>query len=155
MAIFLDTNVLLYSVSTAPDEAKKRDVALHLLDRTDCVVSVQILLEFYAQATRLSRNGAVPHDNAMQLIEGWMRFPVQENDALVLRSAFGLRKTTGFSIWDCNVVAAARKRLHGTLHGRPVTRSDRRRGADRQPVPRPLMLKQPAHKGHMRPRDPP
>lgn len=107
MAIFLDTNVLLYSVSTAPDEAKKRDVALHLLDRTDCVVSVQILLEFYAQATRLSRNGAVPHDNAMQLIEGWMRFPVQENDALVLRSAFGLRKTTGFSIWDCNVVAAA------------------------------------------------
>ena len=107
MAVFLDTNVLLYSISTDPGEAGKRGMALHLLDRIDCVLSTQVLLEFYAQATRPSRNGAVAHDNAMSLIEGLMRFPVQENDLLVLRSAFSLRKATGFSIWDCNVVAAA------------------------------------------------
>jgi len=107
MAVFLDTNVLLYSIGTTLDEAKKRDAALRLLDRTDCVLSTQVLLEFYAQATRSSRNDAIEHDDAMSLIEGFMRFPVQENDVLVLRSAFSLRKATGFSIWDCNVIAAA------------------------------------------------
>lgn len=107
MAIFLDTNVLLYSISTDAKEARKRTAALALLDHIDCVLSVQVLLEFYAQATRPSRNGAVTHDDAMMLIEGWLRFPVQENNSIVLWNAFHLRKSTGFSIWDCNVIAAA------------------------------------------------
>jgi predicted nucleic acid-binding protein len=107
VAIFLDTNVLLYSISTDEEEAKKRAAALELLDRNDCALSVQVLLEFYAQATHPSRYGAVTHDNAMLLIGGWMRFPVQENNSLILRSAFELRKVTGFSIWDCNIISAA------------------------------------------------
>lgn len=107
MAVFLDTNVLLYSISTDAGEVEKRAAALDLLDRTDCVVSVQVLLEFYAQATRPSRNGAASHADVLDMIEGWMRFPLQENNAVVLQSAFRLREATGFSIWDCNVIAAA------------------------------------------------
>ena len=45
-----DPNILLYSISTADDEVAKRHGAIQLLDRTDCVLSVQVLQECYAHA---------------------------------------------------------------------------------------------------------
>jgi predicted nucleic acid-binding protein len=107
MAVFLDTNILLYSISTAEDELAKRQIALDLLDRTDCVLSVQVLQEFYVQATRVSRAEALTHGAATSLIEGWLRFPVQENTLAVFQRALELRKPTGFAFWDCLIIAAA------------------------------------------------
>ena len=49
---FVDTNVLLYAVSTAPEERAKAAVARAILDRTDLALSVQVLQEFFVQATR-------------------------------------------------------------------------------------------------------
>jgi len=46
---FLDTNVLLYAVSTTPAEASKRQLARYLLTEDDWTLSVQVLQEFYAQ----------------------------------------------------------------------------------------------------------
>jgi predicted nucleic acid-binding protein len=43
---FLDTNVLLYSISTEPAEAAKRACALALLEAGDVGLSVQVLSEF-------------------------------------------------------------------------------------------------------------
>src|SRR5690606_20036137 len=74
---FLDTNVLLYSISTDPEEASKRAIAIDLLDREGGALSVQVLQEFYVQATRTKREDALPHDVAAGLIETWMRFAVQ------------------------------------------------------------------------------
>ena len=68
MAAFLDTNILLYSISSAADEAAKRHRALALLDRDDCVISVQVLQEFYVQATRSSRSDPLSHNLAAGLI---------------------------------------------------------------------------------------
>jgi predicted nucleic acid-binding protein len=107
VTIFLDTNVLLYSISTADDEATKRDKALQLLDRPDCVLSVQVLQEFYVQATRASRKNALPHETAVALTETWLRFPIQENTLEIFQAALELRKTTGFAFWDCAIIAAA------------------------------------------------
>ena len=55
MAVFVDTNVLLYAVSTALDEAEKSIAARAILDRDDLVLSVQVLQEFYVQATRATK----------------------------------------------------------------------------------------------------
>ena len=107
MTVFLDTNVLLYSISTADDEAPKRDKALQLLDRPDCVLSVQVLQEFYVQATRASRRNALPHETAVSLTETWLRFAVQENTLAIFQAALELRKNTGFVFWDCAIIAAA------------------------------------------------
>jgi predicted nucleic acid-binding protein len=52
---FLDTNVLLYAISPNPEEAAKRAQADALLRREDGALSVQVLQEFYVQATRASR----------------------------------------------------------------------------------------------------
>lgn len=66
---FLDTNVLLYSISTAANETAKRARALALLDQDDCALSVQVLQEFYVQATREWRADAIPHVIAAGLID--------------------------------------------------------------------------------------
>jgi predicted nucleic acid-binding protein len=86
---FIDTNVLLYSISRDPAEAPKRDIAIALLDADDIALSVQVLKEFYVQATRATRPDAVAHDVAVGLVRTWLRFKVQEmltatNDALGL-----------------------------------------------------------------------
>ena len=49
---FIDTNILLYSISRDPAEASKRDIAIALLDAENIALSVQVLQEFYVQATR-------------------------------------------------------------------------------------------------------
>jgi predicted nucleic acid-binding protein len=107
MPAFLDTNVLLYSISTAADEAAKRDRAIELLDNDDCVLSIQVLQEFYVQATRASRAGALSHLTAASLIGTWSRFRVQDNTFAVFNSALQVKEETGFSFWDCSIIAAA------------------------------------------------
>ena len=44
---FVDTNILIYSVSFQPEDTAKRAVAAALLEETDLVLSVQVLQEFY------------------------------------------------------------------------------------------------------------
>lgn len=108
MAVFFDTNVLIYSISEAPDEAAKREAARILLDRTDGVLSVQVLQEFYVQATRPSRPGRLEPEDAAEFVRTWTRFKVQDNTLAVLLSALEIKARYGFSYWDSAVIAAAR-----------------------------------------------
>jgi predicted nucleic acid-binding protein len=105
---FLDTNVLLYSISRHPDELAKREKALALLDLDNGALSVQVLQEFYVQATRASRQDAIPHATATGLIRTWMRFKIQDNTASILLHALELKADHGFSYWDSAIIAAAR-----------------------------------------------
>ena len=105
---FLDTNVLLYSISGNPDELRKRERAIALLADDEGALSIQVLQEFYVQATRASRHDAIPHDLAAGLVEAWTRFRVQDMTLPVLNSALTIREAHGFSYWDSAIVAAAR-----------------------------------------------
>jgi predicted nucleic acid-binding protein len=107
MPHFLDTNILLYSISQNPAESLKRDRALALLDDDSGSLSIQVLQEFYVQATRSSRADAVPHELAAGLIEAWSRFRIQDMTLPVLKMALRIRKTHQFSFWDSAIVAAA------------------------------------------------
>src|SRR6266498_1659472 len=84
--VFFDTNILLYSISRDAAEAEKRERAIALLDRDDGALSVQVLQEFYVQATRPSRPARLSHDLATGLIRRWTRFPVQELNLSILNS---------------------------------------------------------------------
>lgn len=108
MAHFLDTNILLYSISRNPSESAKRERAIELLDDDSSALSIQVLQEFYVQATRASRADAIPHELASGLIETWSRFRIQEMNMPVFRMALQIRQTHGFSFWDCAILAAAR-----------------------------------------------
>jgi predicted nucleic acid-binding protein len=104
---FLDTNILLYSISQDQKERTKRDQAIRLLDADGGALSVQVLQEFYVQSTRASRSGALAHGQAEALIECWLRFRVQEMTVAVLKKALEVRARYAFSFWDSSVVAAA------------------------------------------------
>lgn len=105
--IFLDTNVLLYSISTAPEERTKRLRAIALLEQDEVGLSVQVLQEFYVQATRPTRADRLSHNIATGLISAWTRFRVQSINMRILASAMQITQAHGLSYWDSAIVAAA------------------------------------------------
>ena len=109
MAVFVDTNVLLYAVSTAADEAGKSATARGILDRDDLVLSVQVLQEFYAQATRPTKPDRLAHESAVSLIESWLRFRVIETTVPLVQQAFSTAARWRVSCWDAEIVEAARR----------------------------------------------
>jgi predicted nucleic acid-binding protein len=104
---FLDTNILLYSISTAEDETRKKQISVDLLERDGGSLSVQVLQEFYVQATRATRPDRLPHDIAAGLIETWTRFALQETTVSVMKHALWIRSTHNLAYWDSAIVAAA------------------------------------------------
>jgi predicted nucleic acid-binding protein len=121
---FLDTNILLYAISRDPAEQRKTRIALDLLDATDLGLSVQVLQEFYVQATRHSRSGALPHDLALQYLEHWQALAVQDLTLDVVRAALASCQRFGISYWDAAIVEAAR-----ALGCRSVLSEDLQHGA--------------------------
>lgn len=105
---FIDTNVLLYAVSTAARDREKKARALALLDAEDLCLSVQVLQEFYVQATRTSREDALSHEQAQALIEAWLRYPVQPMTTEIMQAALSTCARWGVSYWDAAIVEAAR-----------------------------------------------
>lgn len=105
---FVDTNVLLYSVSRAPEERQKAAIAREILRHRDLALSVQVLQEFYVQATRESRSDRLRHDQAVRLVESFCRYPVQELTLSIVSAAFVTRARWGLSYWDAAILEAAR-----------------------------------------------
>ncbi len=105
---FIDTNVVLYSVSELPGEAAKRARAESLLEGTDLCLSTQVLSEFYVQATRATRPDPLLHHDAADIAESLTRYPVQPMTVPVVRAALSLRARSGISYWDAAIIEAAR-----------------------------------------------
>jgi predicted nucleic acid-binding protein len=105
---FIDTNILLYSISRDSAEEAKRDIAIALLETGNLALSVQVLQEFYVQATRATRPDALAHEIAVGLLRTWLRFNVQEITLPVMISALEIKANYRLSYWDAAIVAAAR-----------------------------------------------
>ncbi len=104
---FIGTNLLLYSISTAPAESDKAEQARELLRSRDIALSVQVLQEFYVQATRPSRPNPLTHDEAVAFIRTWRRFPTQDVTLSVLEEALIIKARWQLSYWDSAILAAA------------------------------------------------
>ena len=122
---FVDTNILLYAISTASDEALKREIARRLLDSADVALSVQVLQEFFVQATRQTRADALTSAQASALIEAWLRFPVQETTVPLMQAAIDGAGRFRVSYWDAAIIEAAR-----TLECSTVLSEDLSHGRD-------------------------
>ena len=105
---FVDTNVLLYAISTDPDETAKATAARAILESADLALSVQVLQEFYVQATRPTRRSRLSHEQASLLVEAWLRFPVQDITVPIMLAAATTAQARHISYWDAAVVEAAR-----------------------------------------------
>jgi predicted nucleic acid-binding protein len=119
---FVDTNVLLYAVGRSPAERTKSAAALALLEADDLVLSVQVLQEFYVQATRASRLDRLSHDQAVLLIESFrLRFPVQDITVPLLHAALATAARFRISYWDAAIVEAARVRACSVVLSEDLT----------------------------------
>jgi predicted nucleic acid-binding protein len=105
---FVDTNVLLYAVLPDEGEQAKTARANEILLARDLALSVQVLQEFYAQATRESRPGCITHEQATSSIESLRRFPVQDITVGLMLAALQTRTRFQISYWDAAIIEAAR-----------------------------------------------
>jgi predicted nucleic acid-binding protein len=103
---FVDTNVLLYAVSTHPSEADRASAARRILAREDFGLSAQVLQEFFVNATRKIRT-PLGEDQALEFIDIMSTAPVLAIDTAVVLEAIGLHKQYALSYWDAAIVAAA------------------------------------------------
>jgi predicted nucleic acid-binding protein len=105
---FADTNVLLYAVSKDAEEEEKAARATEILAGRDVALSVQVLQEFYVQATRESREDPLTHEQAAKLVESFLRFPIAEISTSLVFAAMTTRSRFGISYWDAAILEAAR-----------------------------------------------
>ncbi len=105
---FVDTDILLYAISRDPAEQDKAKRANDILADRDLALSVQVLQEFYVQATRANRPDAIGHQQAVLLIESFQRFPVQDITSGIMMAALDTRQRFQLSYWDAAIIEASR-----------------------------------------------
>jgi predicted nucleic acid-binding protein len=103
-----DTNILIYAADTSPEERQKRVVAVAVLKEEDLTLSVQVLQEFYHQATRPTSRLGMTREQALAFLEPFMGLTIQPVTREVFRTAAGIADRHGISYWDAAIVAAAR-----------------------------------------------
>ncbi len=103
---FVDTNVLLYAASLEPYDAGKQAIALELLDKDDLGLSVQVLQEFYSQATRQSRPRPLSHNQALEFLSRLHSFRVLPVTLEIFQSAVAISQRFQISYWDAAILAA-------------------------------------------------
>lgn len=103
---FLDTNVLVYAVSCADEDAQKKAVALGLIETTDFGLSAQVLQEFYVTVTRKIRV-PLPPEVAVALLDEYRLFPFVVTDYPLIVTGIEKAIRYGISFWDGAILAAA------------------------------------------------
>ncbi len=112
---FLDTNVLIYADDARhPGKRERaRELIRRLMHERRGVLSLQVLQEFFAAATRKLNMSS---ENARQRIVQYSRFDVVTLDTVDLIAAIDLHRLHRVSIWDALVVRAALNGACTTLH---------------------------------------
>ena len=103
-----DTNVLIYAVSNREADAGKRARAEATLMEPDLALSVQVLQEFYSQATRPQGPAGLTHEQAMEFLRPLRTLPTQEITVELFDTATEIRNRFGISYWDAAILAAAK-----------------------------------------------
>jgi predicted nucleic acid-binding protein len=112
---FLDTNVLIYAVSSDPAESEKKGKAIDLIENSDFGLSAQVLQEFYVTVTRKIAL-PLPPDDAVALLEEFRCFPLVWTDYPLIVAGIETALRFGISYWDGAVIAAAERLGASTLY---------------------------------------
>ncbi|HMO85094.1 MAG TPA: PIN domain-containing protein [Lacipirellulaceae bacterium] len=107
-ATFIDTNILLYAASNAPEDRVKRDIARQALSRPGIGFSTQVLQEFYAAAVTKQRL-KMTHEEAVAVLTSLAAFPVWPVSRELVLEAVEARQRHGVSYWDAAILVAARQ----------------------------------------------
>lgn len=112
---FVDTNVLLYAISTAPAEQAKASAAQQLLVTQNWAWSAQVAAEFVAASTSSRRPEPLTLAEAAKWIDTWSVFPMTPIDGILVKEATRLAERYQISYYDAQIIAAAKRMNCGTL----------------------------------------
>lgn len=104
--IFIDTNILVYSMDQSDLKMKKRcQAALKTIDDTlTGVISTQVMQEFYVVATR--KLGVEPL-LAKSILHAFENFEVVVVDSMLIKEAIDTSIVNQISFWDALIVVSA------------------------------------------------
>lgn len=103
-----DTNILIYAADRSPEESAKRIRAAEVLKETGLCLSVQVLQEFYFQATRPRGRLAFNHQEALDFLAPLMGIPIQPITRELFTVATEMADRFCISYWDAAILAAAK-----------------------------------------------
>jgi predicted nucleic acid-binding protein len=105
---FVDTNVLIYAEDRDAKAKHRiaRDIVVDLWESREGVVSVQVLQEFYVNATRKLKRPLAP-TKAKEIVEEYSTWTVIDNTGPMLVDAIDLHRKAQLSFWDALIVQAA------------------------------------------------
>jgi predicted nucleic acid-binding protein len=106
--VFVDTNVLLYSIDNDPASVAKRDRARQLLLTEPSGWSVQVAAEFFVNATSPKRPFRLAAVDAARFVENWLTYPTQAVTPDIVRAAIDYHQRFQLSYWDSAILAAAK-----------------------------------------------
>lgn len=104
---FFDTKVLIYADDTASPAKQTRAISLIVEHQRDnsLVVSLQVLQEYYAAATRKLKVDAATAQSKVEILARGRVVRFTERDVI---AAIELHRLTQISFWDAMIVHAAR-----------------------------------------------
>jgi predicted nucleic acid-binding protein len=106
VSVFLDTNILVYAVTSDQREQTKRLKALEIIETENFAISAQVLQEFYVTVTRKLAKPLSP-EQAMDWIVELEVFPCVAIEASLVKIAIEISVRYQTSYWDGAIVAAA------------------------------------------------
>ena len=107
---FVDTNIMIYAHDLDAGQKNKisRDIIRNLWENRLGVISTQVLQEFYVNVTRKIEN-PLQKPQARGIIESYLAWPVELNDASTVLSASEIEERHMLSFWDAMIIASARR----------------------------------------------
>ena len=106
--VFVDTNILLYTIDEDPLSASKRQRAQQLLLSERWGWSIQVAAEFFVNATSPKRSFKLTAVAAVALVEAWLAFPTVDITPALFRAAVAVHQRFQVSYWDAAILAAAK-----------------------------------------------
>jgi predicted nucleic acid-binding protein len=107
--VFIDTNVLLYTIDEDTGSASKRQCAQQLLLSEQWGWSVQVAAEFFVNATSAIRPFRLKAADAAALVETWFAFPTLELTPDLFRAALDIQQRFQLAYWDAAILATAKR----------------------------------------------
>jgi predicted nucleic acid-binding protein len=106
--VLLDSNILIYALSDAPEERGKRDAAVELITTEEFGTSYQVLMETWVVATRKMARRVAP-EKVAAFLERIAVFPCVACTDDLYRQAFRLANRYGVHPYDAAILSAAKE----------------------------------------------
>lgn len=117
---FIDSNILLYAGSHAPEDAVKKHQAGQLLASLDFCLSSQVIQEYISNALRKKALG-ISQDQMEAVIQCLADVTVQPVTYELIVQAWQLRHRYQLSHWDSTIIAAAQALGCTTLYSEDLS----------------------------------